>query len=97
MTDVVAVEAVIRGRVQGVFFRGWTKEQAVRLGVSGWVRNNPDGTVSALLVGARAAVDEMLEACREGPLAARVDEVETRPAEPPIETAPERRGFRVLR
>ncbi len=95
MSDRVAVEALIRGRVQGVFFRGWTEEEAVRRGLSGWVRNNPDGTVSALFVGPRATVDEMLEVCRDGPLAARVDGVEAKPVEPPAAGAGDR-GFRVL-
>ena len=96
-SDVVAVEALIRGRVQGVFFRGWTEERAASLRLTGWVRNNPDGTVSALFVGPRAGVDEMLDACRAGPPSARVDTVETRPAQPPAETAPEGRRFRILR
>jgi acylphosphatase len=98
MSDVVAVEALIRGRVQGVFFRGWTEDQATRRGLSGWVRNNTDGTVSALFVGPRAVVDGMLEACREGPRAARVDAVEAAPVDPASEGAAEYApGFRVLR
>ena len=99
MSDIVAVEVLIRGRVQGVFFRGWTEEQAVRRGLSGWVRNNSDGTVSALFVGLRDAVDGMIEACREGPLAARVDAVEASPLEAPHRDAPlpGAEGFRVLR
>lgn len=99
MSDVVVVEVLISGRVQGVFFRGWTKEQAVRRGLSGWVRNNSDGTVSALFVGSRAAVEGMIEACREGPLAARVDAVEASPLETPQPDAPlpGAEGFRVLR
>ncbi len=96
MSGTVAVEALIRGRVQGVFFRGWTEEQAVRRGLSGWVRNNPDGTVSALFIGPRAVVDDMLEACREGPRAGRVDKIDASPVELPPD-APEGRGFRVLR
>jgi acylphosphatase len=97
MSEVAAVEVLIRGRVQGVFFRGWTEEQAVARGLSGWVRNNTDGTVSALFVGPCIVVDEMLRACREGPRAARVAAVETSPVHPPPENAPERRGFRILR
>ena len=89
----VAVEALIRGRVQGVWYRGWTVDEAVRRGLSGWVRNNADGTVSALFVGPRQAVDDMLAACREGPLAARVDGVEATPAEVPEGLS----GFRQVR
>lgn len=93
MSDKIAIEVLIRGRVQGVYFRGWTEQQAVRRGLSGWVRNNPDRTVSALFVGARAIVQEMLEACRDGPLDARVDGVDPTPVDPPPETC----GFRILR
>jgi acylphosphatase len=93
MSDLVAVEVLIRGRVQGVCFRAWTQEQAARCGLSGWVRNNPDGTVSALFVGGRAVVDEMVGTCHEGPLAARVDGIEQTAVDPP----PEARGFRILR
>ena len=93
MTDPFAVEVLIRGRVQGVCFRAWTAEEAARRGLAGWVRNNPDRTVSALFVGARERVDAMLEACREGPPAARVDMVEATPVNPP----PASSGFRILR
>jgi acylphosphatase len=93
MSDVVAVEVLIRGRVQGVFFRGWTEDEAGRRGLSGWVRNNPDGTVSALFVGPRAVVGDMLDACRQGPRAARVDGVEAKPVDPP----PMGSGFRTVR
>ena len=71
----------IRGRVQGVWFRGWAVDQATRLGLSGWVRNRRDGSVEALLVGPQAAVGAMVEACRGGPPAARVETVERAPAE----------------
>ena len=92
MSETV-VRVVISGRVQGVWYRGWTEDEAVRRGLSGWVRNNADGTVSALFVGPRDAVDDMLAACREGPLAARVDEVEATPAEVPEGLS----GFRQVR
>ena len=65
----------IRGRVQGVWFRGWTERQAVILGLSGWVRNYPDGSVEALFCGRKEAVQEMIEKCASGPRKARVDEV----------------------
>ena len=97
MSDLVAVKALISGRVQGVFYRGWTEEQAVRRGLAGWVRNNPDGSVSALFIGQRIIVDEMLEVCRKGPRAARVDGIEASPVNTPPEGAPERLGFRILR
>jgi acylphosphatase len=81
----------IEGRVQGVWFRAWTQERAVALGLSGWVRNRRDGTVEALFAGPEAAVVAMLAACRHGPPAARVARVAEAPAEPPAEA-----GFRTL-
>ncbi len=77
-----AVAVTIHGRVQGVAFRYWTRREAERLGLSGWVRNEPDGTVSALFAGPSAAVAAMLAACEHGPDAARVTRVLTRPADP---------------
>ena len=70
-----AVRLRIRGRVQGVWFRGWTCEQAIARGLSGWVRNRRDGSVEALLVGPPDAVEALVAACRHGPTHARVDEV----------------------
>ncbi len=69
------VSAVIRGRVQGVSYRAWTKEKADGLGLSGWVRNRSDGSVEALFSGPSGAVERMLDLCRKGPLLARVDDV----------------------
>ena len=77
-----AVRLRIRGRVQGVWFRGWTCEQAIARGIAGWVRNRHDGSVEALLVGRPDAVEAMIAACRQGPTHARVDEVAIEPAGP---------------
>jgi acylphosphatase len=82
----------VTGRVQGVWYRGWTEGEAARLGLSGWVRNEADGSVRALLHGPDGAVEEMLALMRGGPPAARVDRVETAPG-----TAPDEPGFRVRR
>ena len=65
----------ITGRVQGVGYRAWALQTAARLGLRGWVRNRADGSVEALLIGEADAVAAMIEACREGPFAARVGEV----------------------
>jgi acylphosphatase len=62
----------IRGQVQGVGYRAWAIEAAAQLGLRGWVRNRGDGSVEALVIGAEDAVAAMIEACREGPFAARV-------------------------
>lgn len=89
--DRRAVEVRITGRVQGVWFRAWAQEQAERLGLAGWVRNERDGSVRALFVGPRVAIEEMLRRCHEGPPAARVEAVETREVAPP----PDLVGFRI--
>lgn len=72
-----AVRAVIlvTGRVQGVFYRASALEEAQRLGLTGWVRNLPDGGVEAVAEGPREAVEGFVAWCREGPPAARVDDV----------------------
>jgi len=69
------VHCVVRGRVQGVFFRASTKRRANELGLAGWVRNLPDGRVEAVFRGSRSACQRALEFVRTGPPAARVDEV----------------------
>jgi acylphosphatase len=69
-------QLVIHGFVQGVAFRASTRSQAVRLGVGGWVRNLPDGTVQALVEGEKKKVEEMIAWCRKGPYGAHVTEVE---------------------
>ncbi|MCF8479036.1 MAG: acylphosphatase [Rhodospirillum sp.] len=77
------VLARIVGRVQGVWYRGWTVERAREHGLSGWVRNRSDGTVEALFHGEDGAVDQMLTDCRRGPSAARVDNIVTETHAPP--------------
>lgn len=67
---------VVRGRVQGVFFRGATAEEARGLGLRGWVRNLPDGTVEIRAEGARRNLEMLLEWAHQGPPAARVTRVE---------------------
>ena len=71
-----SVHLRIAGRVQGVGYRAWVIESARRLGLRGWVRNRADGSVEALVIGADDLVAAIIEACREGPFAARVTEVE---------------------
>lgn len=66
---------IISGRVQGVGYRAWVLQQARKLGLSGWVRNRRDGTVEALVSGDADMLESMVEACHEGPIAARVDRV----------------------
>jgi acylphosphatase len=64
---------VVHGRVQGVGFRAFVEDEALRRGIEGWVRNRRDGSVEAVFAGEADAVAGMVEACRRGPLGARVD------------------------
>ena len=75
MGDEIAIRVVIEGRVQGVWYRGWTMDQADELGLSGWVRNRRDGSVEALFAGDEGVVRRMIELCWEGPPLARVERV----------------------
>ena len=75
-----AVHLVISGRVQGVWYRGWAVDTANDLGLQGWVRNRGDGRVEAVIAGAAGAVEHMISACRKGPPAAHVTNVEVTPA-----------------
>jgi len=72
----------VHGWVQGVNFRYYTRQQALRQGVAGWVRNLPDGRVEAVFEGEGTAVEALVEWCREGPPAATVERVEVRWEEP---------------
>ena len=76
--EETAVEVRITGRVQGVWFRGWTRQEATRLRLTGWVQNERDGSVLARFQGDRAAVASMLALCRVGPRMAHVAEVASR-------------------
>jgi acylphosphatase len=75
MEEKIRVRATIIGRVQGVFFRMETQKAANRYGVTGWVRNNMDGTVEALFEGNKENVDQVLNWCRKGPALSRVEKV----------------------
>ncbi|RPF49917.1 acylphosphatase [Thermodesulfitimonas autotrophica] len=66
---------IVRGKVQGVYFRGYTQQEALAAGVTGWVRNLPDGSVEAVFEGEREAVERLVAWCHKGSPAARVMEV----------------------
>jgi len=68
--------AIVRGRVQGVWFRGWTRETARALGVTGWVRNLPDGAVEVLAHGTQEQLEQLEAALWQGPPLARVTSIE---------------------
>lgn len=80
--QTVRRRVVVYGRVQGVFFRDTAQREAARHGVSGWVRNTPDGTVEAVFEGEREAVERLVGFANEGPPNARVERVETFEEEP---------------
>ena len=73
----------VTGRVQGVGFRYALRAEALRLGIAGWVRNRADGSVEALLQSDEEKVERLIEWSRRGPPGARVDEVQSVPAEEP--------------
>lgn len=77
-----AVQVRVAGQVQGVGFRVWTRDTARGLGLRGWVRNERDGSVAALLLGPEAQVSAMVEAMREGPPGAAVATLTPAPADP---------------
>jgi acylphosphatase len=84
------LRVLVRGRVQGVFFRAETRSRAESLGLSGSVRNLPDGSVEAVFEGNEEHVESMVEWCRRGPAGASVERVEVSSEEPTGE-----RGFDV--
>lgn len=88
---LIATQVRIEGRVQGVWFRRWTLDQATARGLSGWVRNRRDGTVEAVFQGEEATVGDMVALCWQGPPAALVTKVTEQTVAQP---APE--GFRQL-
>ena len=80
--DMVRVLARVAGKVQGVNYRVSARREAHRLGLAGWVRNEPDGSVLIDVEGPSAAIDAFLRWCADGPPGARVSAVHTTPAAP---------------
>jgi acylphosphatase len=76
MAEKHRAHVIISGRVQGVWFRAATQQAARRYGVSGWVRNQPHGSVEAVLEGEKERLELMLQWCHQGPESARVDRVD---------------------
>ena len=85
MTEKAKIEAkqfLVRGRVQGVGFRWFVEREAKTLGISGWVRNNSDGSVEVLASGTQEQLSGLRSRLRQGPRASRVDNVEEAEAKP---------------
>lgn len=76
MDEKIRAHIFIQGMVQGVFFRVKTRQKAKVLGVSGWVKNLPDGRVEAVFEGEKEKVEQIIEWIKKGPLFSRVDDVE---------------------
>jgi acylphosphatase len=79
---VIRRRVIVHGFVHGVFFRDSVRRRADNAGVTGWVRNNRDGTVEAVFEGERSAVELLVDFSREGPRGARVDRIEVHAEEP---------------
>jgi acylphosphatase len=77
MADMASLQATVRGRVHGVFFRAFVEEWAAGLNLTGYVRNRPDGTVEVRAEGERQRLEKLVGYLKVGPPAARVDEVIT--------------------
>ncbi len=78
MRDCVRAEIVVKGRVQGVFFRASAQQEGLQLGLTGEVRNLPDGSVEAIVEGEKRAVDDFVDWCRRGPPSAEVEDVQVK-------------------
>jgi len=78
----IARNYIVRGRVQGVGFRWFVEREARTLGIAGWVRNRMDGTVEVLAMGTREQLSQLHSHLRQGPRAARVDDVDVAEAQP---------------
>jgi acylphosphatase len=78
---IIAKHLIIKGRVQGVFYRGWTVKTAQALGLAGWVRNLANGDVEMLVQGYSTDVARMIDLAWQGPATARVDDVAASSAE----------------
>jgi acylphosphatase len=76
MEEYAKAHLIVSGKVQGVFFRAETQRAATRLGVTGWVRNRSDGTVEADVEGARKDVMALIDWCKTGSPASRVEKVD---------------------
>ncbi len=82
MSNVIRVHITFSGHVQGVFFRAFTRENAIKLGVNGWVRNLSNGDVEAIFEGEREKVDKLIYLCRYMHPYARVDGIKMEYEEP---------------
>ncbi|MEM8812444.1 MAG: acylphosphatase [Pseudomonadota bacterium] len=92
MSAAKSVQVAIFGRVQGVGYRAWVRDEALARGLTGWVRNRKTGEVEAVFSGHAQTVDAMVTACHRGPDWAKVERVEFLPDAVPVPA-----GFEILR
>lgn len=78
MSTLARAQLIIEGRVQGVFFRAFTRDLALSLGLKGWVRNAPDGSVEAVFEGEKNKIERALTQCYKGPPASNVVNIESK-------------------
>lgn len=76
--QLARAQLTIKGRVQGVYYRAFTRDTATQLGLRGWVKNLSDGSVEALLEGYRDDIEKAISHCRSGPPGARVDHIDVK-------------------
>jgi acylphosphatase len=81
MSDKIQIKVTVNGRVQGVFYRAETKHAADKLGIKGYVKNLPSGSVEAVFEGNKPIVFQMIEWCNKGPDASKVENVQTKEIE----------------
>lgn len=96
MSEYAIRRVIIRGRVQGVGYRDWTRHVARARGIEGWVRNRKDGSVEALFAGPKQGVAGMIEACRKGPSSAVVESIDEQDATEAESTLRGDQSFAVL-
>lgn len=91
MKKIIAIHAIVHGKVQGVFYRHYTREQAHALNLTGWVKNNTDGTVELEACGDEAKIQLLIEWLKQGPPRAEVSKVDWQ-----IIAASNYDGFRII-
>jgi acylphosphatase len=77
--NIITLQLLVSGRVQGVGYRAWTQRTARRLGLKGWVRNLTDGRVEVVVEGDSDVVSKLVAECQSGPMMAKVKSVDTKP------------------
>lgn len=76
--DMICIHILVSGRVQGVWYRAFTKEAAERHDINGWVKNLDDGRVEALAIGEKEKIADFIDELKKGPKASRVDSIEAK-------------------